>query len=68
MEAFGDRIATLCHAYFDQVIPSKGKPLAGKEWTVMSAVVKQAPVELEVVIFTVQFLMVQRHNAGKTFI
>ena len=38
---FADKIANFCHEYFKNVIPAKGKPQLGKEWTVLSAVVKE---------------------------
>ena len=40
-KVFADVIADLCHKYFEDVIPSKGKPQLGKEWTVLSAIVKE---------------------------
>ena len=39
-KVFADKIADLCHKYFENVIPAKGKPQLGKEWTVLSAIVK----------------------------
>jgi tRNA-specific adenosine deaminase 1 len=40
-ELFADKIADLCHQYFENIIPAKGKPQLGKEWTVLSAFVKE---------------------------
>ena len=36
---FGDLIAEICHKHFDS-LPKNGKPAAGKEWTVMAAIVQ----------------------------
>lgn len=36
--SFADRIASLCYKHFDK-LPKKGKPLPGKEWTVLAAIV-----------------------------
>lgn len=36
---FADRVARLCLEKFDQ-LPGKGKPISGKEWTLLSGVVR----------------------------
>ena len=38
---FANEIAELCHDYFERVIPGKGKPQPGVEWTVLSAIVQE---------------------------
>lgn len=38
-EDFADRIAGLCLEKFDR-LPDKGKPLSGKQWTLLSGVVQ----------------------------
>ncbi|XP_027838823.2 tRNA-specific adenosine deaminase 1 isoform X1 [Aphis gossypii] len=38
-ENFADRVAGLCLEKFDQ-LPGKGKPMSGKEWTLLSGVVQ----------------------------
>ena len=45
-KVFADVIADLCHKYFEDVIPAKGKPQLGKEWTVLSAIVKENSLNL----------------------
>lgn len=38
-EDFADRVAGLCLEKFDQ-LPDKGKPISGKQWTLLSGVVQ----------------------------
>lgn len=38
---FANEIADLCLDYFERVIPGKGKPQSGVEWTVLSAIVQE---------------------------
>ena len=40
-KTFAKEIADLCHDYFERVIPGKGKPQPGVEWTVLSAIVQE---------------------------
>ena len=42
MTEFGNRIGQLCHEYFEKFVPNKGKPQAGKEWTVLSAIIQES--------------------------
>ena len=39
-EHFGNNIADLCHEHFT-TLPKTGKPVLGKEWTVLAAVLLQ---------------------------
>ena len=40
VQDFGNYIASLAHNFFENQLPNnKGKPQAGKEWTVISAVI-----------------------------
>ena len=48
-KTFGDKIAELCHNYFEKTISSKGKPHLGKEWTVLSAIVQEDDSDFRVV-------------------
>lgn len=41
MDNFGDKIADLCHKYFEKSNFVKGKPQSGKEWTVLTCIVKE---------------------------
>ena len=40
-KTFANEIADLCHDYYERVIPGKGKPQPGVEWTVLSAIVQE---------------------------
>jgi hypothetical protein len=40
-KTFANEIADLCLDYFERVIPGKGKPQPGVEWTVLSAIVQE---------------------------
>ena len=39
-ESLADQVASLCYKHFDK-LPKKGKPLEGREWTILAAIVKQ---------------------------
>lgn len=39
-KSLADKVALLCYKHFDK-LPKKGKPVEGREWTIIAAIVKQ---------------------------
>ena len=56
VQDFGSYIANLVHNFFENQLPNKkGKPQAGQEWTVISAVVIENKTKEKTSIYKVSY-------------